>query len=100
MRHIMNVIEENGLTEELEERLIEETGNVEFCLAEDSGSEGLDEGSDREDPETILRKELSDRHFFVQAAQDMLQSRSIATDLERARMELEDLRSQTLMRIR
>ena len=93
MRRMMNVIEENGLAEELEERLIEETGNLGFSLSEDSGSEGLDEGRDCEDPKSILRKELSDHHFFVQAAQDMLQPRSIATDLERARMELEDLRS-------
>ena len=46
------VISENGLQEELEDRLVQETGNTNFWLDEDSS---LDEPSDTEDPEDTLR---------------------------------------------
>ena len=52
MRIMDELIEENGLEEELEERLIDETGNTNFWLGE---HESWDEGSDQEDPEAALR---------------------------------------------
>ena len=36
MRVMEELIHEHGLGEELEDRLIEETGNVQFCLETDS----------------------------------------------------------------
>ena len=98
MRVMDDVIHENGLGEELEDRLVEETGNTNFWLASDS--ENLDEPSDAEDPEeqlraTVdgLRAEAADQRAMVQAVQGALECRGVLLDLERARMELEDLRS-------
>ena len=92
-----DVIHENGLGEELEDRLVEETGNTNFWLASDSD---LDEPSDAEDPEEqlratvdALRAEAADQRAMVQAVQGALECRGVLLDLERARMELEDLRS-------
>ena len=70
----------------------------------------MDEGSDAEDPERTLMTELrplraikqaeDERYDFVQAAKDMVKQRLVgpqmAKDLERARMELEDMRSRAL----
>ena len=47
MRIMEELVNENGLTSELEERLIEETGNTHFWLGVDSV---MDEPSDQEDP--------------------------------------------------
>ena len=44
------------------------------------------------DEDIKIRKELADRSSFVDAARDILESRQVLTDLERARMQLEDLR--------
>jgi len=97
MRIMDDVIVDNGLEQELEHRLIEETGNTNFFLGLD---EGLDEPSDAEDPEqklraTVdsLRTEAADQSALVHAVQGALVCRAIATDLERARMRLEDHRS-------
>ena len=74
MRVMDDVIHENGLGEELEDRLVEQTGNANFWLASDS--ENLDEPSDAEDPEeqlraTVdgLRAEATDQRAMVQAVQ-------------------------------
>ncbi len=63
----------------------------------------FDEDSDQEDPEAVskqrvndLLEESKDKQAFVAAAQDTLAGRAVATDLERARMQLEDLRAQAL----
>ena len=100
MRIMDELIDENGLTSELEERLIEETGNTNFWLGVDSV---MDEPSDQEDPEALakqrvndLLQESKDKQAFVAAAQDTLACRAVATDLERARMQLEDLRAHAL----
>ena len=92
-----DLIHENGLGEELEDRLVEETGNTNFWLA--SESESLDEPSDAEDQEeqlraTVggLRAEAADQRAMVQAVQGALECRGVLLDLERARMGLEDLR--------
>ena len=92
-----DVIDEHGLSPELEGRLIDETGNTNFWLGEDTD---MDEDSDQEDPEAVakqrandLLQESKDRQAFVAAAQDTLACRAAATDLERARMQLEDMRA-------
>ena len=98
MRVMDDVIRDHGLAEELEERMVEETGNSNFWLGH---QKKMDEDSDREDPEAIakqrvndLLQESKDKQAFVAAAQDTLACRAVATDLERARVQLEDLRSQ------
>ena len=98
MRVMDDVINDHGLAEELEERMVEETGNTNFWLSEASE---MDEDSDQEDPEAFakqrvraLLQESEDKQAFVFAAQDALACRAVATDLERARMQLEDLRAQ------
>ena len=98
MRIMDDLIDEHGLSPDLEERLIDETGNTNFFLGEDSE---MDEGSGKEDPEAVakqranaLLQESKDKQAFVAAAQDALACRAAVTDLERARMQLEDLRAQ------
>ena len=90
-----DVIDSAGLQE-----WVEEEGIDRFWLGLDDRPGGLDEDSDGEDPEAIakqqvreLRQEAADRRAFVEAAQGALENRGIATDLERARMRLEDHRS-------
>ena len=58
----------------------------------------MDESSDEEDPEAVAKQRVSellqeskDRQAFVAAVQDTLACRTVATDLERARMQLEDM---------
>jgi hypothetical protein len=98
MRVMDVVIRDHGLAEELEERMVDETGNTNFWLGH---QRKMDEDSDQEDPEAIakqrvndLLQESKDKQAFVTAAQDTLACRAVATDLERARMQLEDLRAQ------
>ena len=100
MRVMDDVIRDHGLAEELAGRMIEDTGNTNFWLGEDTE---MDEDSDQEDPEAAakqrandLLQESKDRQAFVAAAQNTLACRAVATDLERARMQLEDLRAHAL----
>ena len=95
-----DLIFDNGLDEELEDRLLQETGNTNFFLGLDAH---LDEASDAEDPEqeqqaTIqsLRSEAADQSTMVQAVQQALECGNTRMDLEHARMALEDRRSQQL----
>lgn len=98
MRVMDDVISEHGLAEELEGRMVEETGNTSCWFVEDTD---MGEDSDQEDPEAdaeqkvnTLLQESADKRNLVQAVQGALQSRAALTDLERARMQLEDLRAQ------
>ena len=100
MRIMDDIIDEHGLSSELEERLVDETGNTNFFLGEVTE---FDEDSDQEDPEAVskqrvndLLQESKDKQAFVAAAQDTLACRAVATDLERARMQLDDLRAHAL----
>ena len=100
MRVMDDVINDNDLADELEDRMIEETGNSNFWLGEDSGMGMMDESSKNEDPEAVAKQRVSellqesrDTQAFVAAAQDTLACRAVATDLERARMQLEDMRA-------
>ena len=102
MRVMDDVITDNGLEQELEERMIDLTGNTNFWLGSDSE---LDEDSDQEDPETTAKQrvsellhEASDKQTFVATVQGALQCRAMVTDLEHARMQLEDMRSMSLRR--
>ena len=97
MRIMDDIIADHGHGEELEDSLADETGNTGFWLGIDS--DGMDEDSDQEDPERVLqqqvadlRKEAADASNFVAAAQQVLDRHRIQTDLERARMQLEDRR--------
>ena len=106
--HVMDdLICDHNLHDELEDRLIEETRDTNFWLGEDSGQDGVDEDSDQEDPETALRqltqdlrREVADKNAFLEGAKMILEApprdRAVVSDLERARMELEDFRSQAL----
>ena len=102
MRVMDELMREQGLEEELEERMEDETGNTNFWLGH---CESMDEDSEQEDPEAALRLELADteaalrleladRSAFVEAATGALQYIKVSEDLERARMMLEDVRSQ------
>ena len=104
------LIEDHDLVEELEERLIDETGNTNFWLGENNI---MDADSDQEDPEAVAKQRVSellqeseDRKSLFEAvagalecrtmATDLVRARMMATDLERARMQLEDIRAQSL----
>ena len=93
MRLMDELIVQNGLDAELNQLAIEETGDICFDLNWDSE---MDEPSDAEDPEQQLRAALADQSAMVQAVQGALECRSVLLDMERARMELEDLRSRQL----
>ena len=61
-------------------------------LLYDSENE-LDESSDKEDPEKTLHEEIEDESHFLEAASSTLVLRQMITEVERARMEMEDMRS-------
>ena len=100
MRVMEELIFEEGLEEELEDRLVDFTGNTNFFLGFDAN---LDESSDAEDPEqqlraTIdnLRSEAADVQHFVDAAAGALQQSNVLLELERTRMKLEDMQAASL----
>ncbi len=97
MRVMEELIDQHGLSEELDDLLIEQTGNTNFWLGQDSF---LDEPSDTEDPEealraanAALRSEAADQTTMVQAVQQALEYGRMRADVEHARMALEDMRS-------
>ena len=93
MRVMDDIIQEQGLEEELEERMIDETGNTNFWLGH---IDYMDEDSEQEDPEAALRQEQADKSAFVEAAAGALQYSKMAADLERKSLMLEDVLSQQL----
>ena len=100
MRAMEELIDQHGLSDELDDLLIERTGNTNFWLGDDSF---LDEPSDAEDPEETLRaanaglrSDAADQSTMVQAVQQALECGSMRTDVERARMAFEDLMSRQL----
>ncbi len=104
MRVMVDLIEDSNMHHELEDRLEEATGDINFWLVEDRiWMDDMDEDSDQEDPEknlkeenVQLKKESEDRLALCNAVQGALECRAMATDLERARMQLEDLRAHIL----
>ena len=100
MRIMDEVIVNHGLDEEVEDVLVEKTGNTCYWLGWDKGPDGMDESSDEEDPEANalqlvedLHQEAADRRAFVSMVAGALECRGVVTDLEQARMRLEDLRA-------
>ena len=93
MRVMEEFIQEQGLEEELEERMIDETGNTNFWLGH---IDYMDEDSEQEDPEAALRQEQADKSAFVEAVAGVLQCSKMAADLERKSLMLEDVLSQQL----
>ena len=70
-----------------------------FWLAFDEGPGGLDENSDTEGPETVLRRENEQRRreaagqqTFIAAVQDLRDHQGMRLEIERMRMLLEDRR--------
>ena len=57
MRIMDDIIYEHGLSSELEERLVDETGNTNFSLDDDAH---MDEDSDQEDPEAVAKQRVND----------------------------------------
>ena len=51
----------------------------------------MDEGSDQEDPEAVLRQEVADKSAFLAGARCIVEARGTVSDVERACMRLEDL---------
>ena len=97
MRVMNDVIEDHGLDDELEERLVDETGNSNFWLGICSE---MDEDSDQADPQAIaeananaLSAENEEKQTFIEAVQGALECQTMANEMERARMQLEDLRA-------
>ena len=102
--HIMtDVLVEHHLDEVLDTRIVEETGYYGHWLGDHPQ---LDEDSDEPDPIIALRREVrglqdeaADRQAFIAAAQSVVSGQQSAevfetlrTDLDRARMALEDVR--------
>ena len=89
-----------GLAGEVEAELMDENDDTGFWLGYDTASEGMDENTDGEDPEAEakqqvqeLRQEATDQQALVAAVQGALGCQAVVTDLERARMRLEDHRA-------
>ena len=94
------LIDHHDLSSELDDLLIQHTGNTNFWLGDDSF---LDEPSDAEDPEqklraanAALRSDAADQSTMVQAVQQALECGRMQADVEHARMALEDMRSRLL----
>jgi len=101
MRIMTDLVEEEGLEHELNERILAGTGNNGFWLGHDDGVHGMDLDSEEdEDPEEKLREEvrelksqLADKTALIEALtehrrkQDLEQ---VLLDMERARMKCED----------
>ena len=97
MRIMEDVLEQHNLTEEYELEVQVETEQSTFWLGYDTGVDGMDEGSECEEPYAELhreiedlRQEATDRQALISAIQDMGSYERIKLDLERARMRLED----------
>ena len=93
------LLAEHGLLDEMDDRVLEATGNTGFWLGLDAGPDDMDEDSDCDDPEAeaiaradALQQESADRQRFLTAVAGALDNRRVLTELERARMQLEDLR--------
>ena len=97
MRVVQEVIEQHDLEDEVEDRVVEETGNTCYWLGFDSD---MDVSSDAEGPEaaateelTAAKQELEDRNALIEALTERLQRERIVQDLERERMTRADLES-------
>ena len=103
MRIMDHYVLAGGLSDLVDRQMIFETGNTAFWLGYDQGPGGMDESSDEEDPQAKaeqlvheLRREAADQQAFMAAVQGALDNRTVVTELERARMRLEDQMSARL----
>ena len=99
MRVMEDILVYNGLTEEYHAEVMVEMDNVPFWLGFDDGPGGMDESSDTEDPETILRREneelrraFADLQAFIAAVQGLQDHQAMRLEIERMRMMLQDRR--------
>ena len=97
MRVVESLIEQNSLTFEYAVDVEVELDHGPFWLGYDTGPDGMDEGSDCEEPDVEmhreneeLRREATDQQAFIAAVQDIRVYERMRLDLERARMQLED----------
>ena len=93
MRIVQVVIAQHDLEDEVEERVVEDTGNNSYWMGVDSD---MDESSDAEDPEATAKEELSaakreleDRSGLIEALTEREQRERIVLDLERIVLDLE-----------
>ena len=100
MRVMEQLVEEEGLDEELDDRMMYYTGNTTVFLGH---CDIRDETSDHEDPEATIRdelaaarQELAEKSSFIDAVSGALQCNRVSLDLERKSMMLEDVLSQQL----
>ena len=100
MRVMETLIEHQNLSDELEDMLIDITGNTIFWLG---AHDFMDESSDAEDVEAVLvaenaalRASAADANALLLAAQQVLECGRLQRDVEQARMALEDVRSVVL----
>ena len=100
MRVMETLIDHEDLGDELENMLVEITGNSIFWLGE---HDFMDETSDAEDVEAVLvaenaalRASAADANALLLAAQQVLECGRLQRDVEQARMALEDVRSVVL----
>jgi hypothetical protein len=100
MRITEDLLDLHWLKDDHHDLLIATTGNAGFDLDMDRY---LDEESDAPDPEKELQEEVKrlrgekeDMQNFLAAAQAMSDAHKVKVDLERARMQLEDMRSECL----
>ena len=97
MRLMEDLIEQNDRLDDYRVDLLVELDTVPFYLGYDYGPDGMDEGSECEDPHADLqrenedlRREATDQQAFISAVQDLQTYERVRLDLERARMQLED----------
>ena len=100
MRVMEEFLEEEGLDDELNDRMLFYTGDVTTYLGH---CDIRDETSDHEDPEATIRdelaatrQELAEKSSFIEAVSGALQSSRVTLDMERKSMMLEDVLSQQL----
>ena len=100
MRVMETLLDHEDLGDELDNMLVEFTGNSIFWLGQ---HDFMDEGSDAEDVEAVLvaenaalREAAADQSTMLLAAQQALECGRLQRDVEQARMALEDLRSNVL----
>lgn len=103
MRVMESVLEHHDVMDAVEDYVERRLDRSMFWLGDDPGPGGMDEGDDEEDPEAelmkeneALRGELRDRGNLMSAVMGVASSNQYNTlklEFERARMQLEDMRS-------
>ncbi len=85
MRIMMRLIEDSGLTEELDEELMDRLGNLGASVGLDHHDHEMDEDSDAEDPMVTQANELSAVSDIVQLSRNMIELGEIRRSQKRAR---------------